>query len=281
MSGETKSNGRKNKLDKFYTTKETVSKCLKMIDLLSYDCVIEPSAGNGSFSDEIPGCFAYDINPENKNIKQADWLKLDKNIFKAFKNILVIGNPPFGVQNNLAIKFFNESASFCDTIAFILPKSFRKNSIKNKLNLYFHLKKELLLDGDCFLINGKKYSVPCTFQIWEKSTQKRKKSKNKMTTPFFDFIKKNEGIPDIRIQRVGGNAGKAHLSLDGSAQSNYFIRNNTILSNEELVKKINNLYFPNIKNTVGPKSLSKTELIEVIEEELNTNLCKKIDNEEN
>lgn len=279
MSGETKSNGRKNELDKFYTPKGIVYECLNLLDMSKYDCIIEPAAGNGSFSNEIPECFAYDIAPENENIQKADWLTLDKTIFKPYKNILVLGNPPFGVQNNLAIKFFNESASFCNSIAFILPKSFRKNSVKNKLNLFFHLKQELILEDNYFLINGQKYYVPCVFQVWEKSNHPRKKSKNKITTIFFDFVEKDSDNVDIRIPRVGGNAGKASLSLDGSAQSNYFIKNNTLLSNQQLVDEINNLDFLDIQNTVGPKSLSKTELITTIEKNLNPDIVKNNLNE--
>lgn len=275
MSGETKSNGRKNELDKFYTPKDVVYKCLNLLDMSKYDCIIEPSAGNGSFSNEIPGCFAYDIAPESENIQEADWLTLDKTIFKSYNNILVLGNPPFGVQNNLAIKFFNESASFCDSIAFVLPKSFRKSSVKNKLNLFFRLEQELVLEDNHFLINGQKYCVPCVFQVWKKSDQPREKNKNKATTDFFDFVEKDSENVDIRIPRVGGNAGKASLSLDGSAQSNYFIKNNTLLSNQQLVDEINNLDFLDIQNTVGPKSLSKTELITTIEKNFNPKILKK------
>ena len=38
----------------------------------------------------------------------------------------------------MAIKFFNYTAKFSQVIAFIIPKTFRKN-IQNKLDLNFHL----------------------------------------------------------------------------------------------------------------------------------------------
>lgn len=71
---------------------------------------------------------------------------------------------------------------------------------------------------------------------------------------------------DFRIQRVGGNAGKASFDLTKSPSSNYFIKNNTNLSNIDFVNLINSLSFPTISYTVGPKSLSKGELIAIIEE---------------
>jgi hypothetical protein len=80
----------------------------------------------------------------------------------------------------------------------------------------------------------------------------------------FSFVSKEEA--DFRVQRVGGNASKASLDLNKSASSNYFIKNNSNKTNEEFINFINNLKFPTIEFTVGPKSLSKREMIAVIEE---------------
>ena len=267
-TGTTKSLGKKNQFDKFYTKSSTIEECIRLLNLNEFDCIIEPSAGSGNFLQFLPHCMAYDIEPEGNNIVKADWLTLDKKQFNQYKNILVIGNPPFGVQNNLAIKFFNVSASFCDVIAFIVPLSFKKASIQNKLDLHFHLKQEYILPKKSFTLNGEDYDVPCVFQIWRKQEVLRKKKKMKTTTDLFEFVDKNTA--DFRIQRVGGNAGKASFNLDYSAQSNYFIKNKTKYTNEELVKIINSLKFPSIEFSVGPKSLSKGELIAVLEDAINS-----------
>lgn len=264
----TKSLGQKDTLDKFYTQKNIALDCINFIDNINlFDCIIEPSAGDGSFSKQIPNCLAYDIQPEGDNIQQADWLLLDKEQFKRYNNILVIGNPPFGQQNTLAVKFFNESSKIANVIAFILPLSFKKHSIQNRLNLNFHLIKEKILDKKSFTLDGKDYSVPCVFQVWEKKDIKRKPYQNKTTTELFDFVDKNNA--DFRIQRVGGNAGKASFDLNFSIQSNYFIKNKTCYSNEKLINIINQTIFPELEYTVGPKSLSKTELILTLEEKIN------------
>ena len=71
---------------------------------------------------------------------------------------------------------------------------------------------------------------------------------------------------DIRIQRVGGNAGKASLSLDGALSSNYFIKNISNLSNQQMADLINQCVFPSITDTIGTKTLSKGELIQKVEE---------------
>lgn len=264
--GTTKSQGNKHVLDKFYTKDEIVDECLKHLELSSYDCIIEPSAGNGSFSNKIVDVKAYDIQPENDSISEADWLKFDKSLFQGFKNILVVGNPPFGSQGTVAFKFMVESMKFADTIAFILPKGFKKISMKNRLPLNFHLTTEFDLPLKSFLLEGEDYSVPCVFQIWQKSDKLRTKIINKTTTSLFQFVKPDEA--DFKIQRVGGSAGKSSLNLNASVEVNYFLKNTSNMSTENLMKTINETTFPTIYDTTGPRSLSKGELIACLEQKL-------------
>ena len=136
MKGTTKSLGQKNKLDKFYTKSSIAKLCLSQLDLSQYDFILEPSAGNGSFSHLIPNCYAIDIEPESEDIIKQDFFLYEP---ENKNKILVIGNPPFGQQSNLALRFFNHAAEFADTIAFILPKSFKKISLQNQLDNYIHL----------------------------------------------------------------------------------------------------------------------------------------------
>lgn len=263
MKGTTKSNGQKDIFDRFYTKPEVALELLQHIDLEGYDVVIEPSAGAGAFSKNIKDCIAYDIVPNCEGVQQGDWFEVDKNLFKG--RTLIVGNPPFGQQNSIAVKFFNESA-FADTIAFIVPKSFKKDSVKNRLCLDFHLIKEIEINDNSFLLNGEEASVPCVFQIWSKNDEPRSRVRLRTTTNLFNFTTKDKA--DFRIQRVGGNAGKSFFDLDKSEQSNYFIENTSSMSNEDFVSLVNSLTFPSIEFTVGPKSLSKGELIAIIEEEL-------------
>lgn len=263
MPRETKSNGQKDIYDRFYTPDTTVDKCLSLLDLNAYDLIIEPSAGNGSFSKKIPNCLAFDIAPAAKGITCADWLAIDKTQFKG-NHILVCGNPPFGEQGRKAIAFFNSSADFCHTIAFILPLSFKKISIQNNLNLFFHLKHEFILEDNTFYLGEKNINVPCVFQIWEKQKAPREKVVFKTTSSLFEFT--TPEYADFRVQRVGGNAGHASLDLNRAASSNYFLKNLSNMSTDDFITLINNLTFPTISYTVGPKSLPKGELIYIIEE---------------
>ena len=265
--GTTKSKGQKEINDKFYTKSDISKLCIDMLNLSEFDLIIEPSAGNGSFSKQINNCIAYDLVPEDESIIQQDFFELDITQFND-KKVLTIGNPPFGVQNNLAISFFNKAAKYSDTIAFILPKSFMKESIQRKLDLSFHLEKFIELPYNSFLLNGEEYGVNCVFQVWKKKNIKRIVKKKNFCYSYIEFGNVNDF--DFIVRRVGGNAGKAYILKEGetvSTQSNYFIKNKTSLSNEALVDIINGIKMDAVNYSVGPRSLSKIELIEYLEEE--------------
>ena len=73
----------------------------------------------------------YDLEPENDEIIKQDYLNFDyTGIADEFNKTHIIGNPPFGRQSSLAIKFIKKSVTYCDSISFILPKSFKKESLK-------------------------------------------------------------------------------------------------------------------------------------------------------
>ena len=113
------------KLDKYYTPLEISKYCIeKTFEILKGEEIseiIEPSAGAGSFSNQIENCIAYDIKHEGENIIEQDFLTLDLS-YK--KGRMFIGNPPFGPGSNLARKFLIKCAKLGDYISFILPLSF-------------------------------------------------------------------------------------------------------------------------------------------------------------
>lgn len=122
-------NSSKLHLDKYYTpvvlAKYCIDKTYEIIGKENISDIIEPSAGNGSFSSQIDGCIAYDIEPEEKNITKQDYLELEMG-YK--KGRLIIGNPPYGSRNILSVKFFKKSIQIADYIGFILPISQLNNS---------------------------------------------------------------------------------------------------------------------------------------------------------
>ena len=258
--GLTKSGGQKHALDKFYTNPDIAKKCIGLVDIDRYDVVIEPSAGNGSFSSQIENCIAFDIHPESSSIIKQDWLQYQA-IRDGSKKTLVIGNPPFGQQNSVAVQFINHAAQFADTVAFILPRSFGKESVQRRLDPYLHLRKELVLPADSFSLDGELMDVPCVFQIWDYKPEKRL-STSELLYKGFSFVKKDEN-PDLFMQRIGGNAGKVGKNcVNRSISSNYFIKiDKNVVKIDEFVEIANKLVLPSRDLTVGPRSISKNEFV--------------------
>lgn len=260
--------------DKFYTKPLVAAELLNLLVLDNFSLIIEPSAGSGNFIREIkkkhPALTVrgYDLNPEDKGefgILKKDFLQ--ENVTEP-GNILSIGNPPFGKQCSLAVKFFNKCADFSEQIAFILPKSFKKLSIQNRLHKHFHLKTQLDLEEDSFEFMGKSYKVPCVFQVWEKRTEKRTDVPKVLSNSFYDFCKKDDN-PHFAIQRVGSKAGKVKTyETTLNLQTHYFFKYFGDKSLTELTEKLSFLEFPTSNDTVGPKSISKQEITKKLNEKI-------------
>lgn len=260
---------RRNTVDKFYTKPDIVEICIaKIKEILPIcnvnDLMIEPSAGNGAFISGIKTLTNhyrfYDIDPENIEIAKQDYLDLDISLFQdRYQKIHCLGNPPFGRQSSTAIQFIKKSATYCDSISFILPKSFKKDSLKKHFPLKFHLLYEMDVADNSFLVDGSTHDVPCVFQIWQKRDYNRD-IVQKIEPSNFVFVNQFEN-PEISFRRVGVNAGTIDTNTnEKSGQSHYFIKFTNGKSVEENINMLKQITY-DFNNTVGPKSISKQELI--------------------
>lgn len=251
-------------LDQFYTSPQIAQRCFeKLLEKLDSDIkdtlFIEPSAGDGAFSDLLLNKCSFealDIDPKKEYIKRQDFFQFEA---PSHSRIVVVGNPPFGKNSSLALRFFNKSAEFAHLIAFVLPATFKKMSLQNKMDMNFHLIHEEDTPSNSFIFEGNSYDVPCVFQIWEKRQSKREAIITPKTT---DFAFVNNALDcDIAFQRVGANAGKitiAPLCHDKNPNSHLFIKFRT--------KKIMHAFikcdFTRHKlSTAGCPSISKSEIL--------------------
>jgi len=251
----------RNTIDKFYTNPKIVNKYVDIFKpyIEKGDLIIEPSAGSGVWTTPLRmfNLIAFDIQPEGDGIQQIDFLDVDLYAFES--NLHFIGNPPFGRQSSLAKKFIKHicSCNKTKTIAFILPKSFKKNSYKKVFPPNYHLEYQDDVEKDAFLANGKSYDVPCVFQIWVKKNINRI-IPPKLEPKGFIFVKKEEN-PDYSLRRVGVYASRISKDIkDKSPQSHYFIK---LEKNKDLFMVKYQMIEWEHDNTVGPKSISKQEFI--------------------
>lgn len=248
-------------MDKFYTCDEVVDDILckinEHITPTENDLVLEPSAGNGAFLNKMKyvNIIALDIQPEADNIQSGDFFEYT--IPTNYDKIHVIGNPPFGRNGSLALKFMKHAMKFSESVSFVLPRSFMKDSFLMRIPSGFELVHNEVLPRDSFLKDGVVYNVPCVFQIWIKNPSHIVAFKNAEPRGY-KFVKKDEQH-DIAFRRVGGRSGMI-TSATESCNINcfYFIKFERDFDIEALQK----ISWDDCRdNTAGPRSISKRELI--------------------
>lgn len=233
---------KKDFLDKFYTNPIIAKICIeKLKGFITADSsdefiLIEPSAGNGSFSNQI-NCIALDIEPEasdfqgksNEHIIHQDFLSYI--IPKG--NVCIFGNPPFGERNSLSKAFITHSLNSAKIIAFILPEVFDKVTYQKIFPTEWCLVDKLDLPDKSFLLNQQSYHVPCVFQIWVKKdllisrnwkgNDLRKTIITRSETDDFSIVSKHEN-PKIDI------INRSDLFVFGASPKKY-IEPNLVMSN--------------------------------------------------
>ena len=162
--------------DQFFTPDTTAKYCFsKFLEVLkkynNYEdyIFIEPSAGNGCFLKILPldKRIGLDIEPKFHEIIKQDYLSWTPNENKKY---VVIGNPPFGLRGQLALKFINHSSNFADYVCFILPQLFESDGkgVPRKRVTGLNLIHSEKLNTDFENPDGNTIKVQCIFQIWSK-----------------------------------------------------------------------------------------------------------------
>ncbi|CAB4342122.1 unannotated protein [freshwater metagenome] len=177
---------------------------------------LEPSAGTGAFikalqRQNIVDVIAMDIEPHFAKVKRQDFLTWQPNV----SGLVAIGNPPFGRNNSLSIPFFNKAAQVCDTIAFIVPRSWRKWSVTNRLDLNFHLAHDIDLDINYVDVNGAdvyaKNNLQTCLQVWQRQNDVRQK----VVIAETDLLSKcSPQEADIAIRVFGYGCGEVMTNFD-------------------------------------------------------------------
>jgi hypothetical protein len=250
--------------DKFYTKDAIAEKYYSIFiehmkkENIYFDIILEPSAGNGSFFKLLPidKRLGIDILPEFDGIIKGDFLNF---VPSSNKKYIVIGNPPFGRVSSLAVKFFNKSALFSQAIGFIVPRTFKRNSIKNRLNNYFHLIYEENIPNNSFYPS---MQAKCVFQIWIKKDYVRNKIELNDSTTDFSFCS-NSIEADFALRAYGSNCGqivKDNLS-ELAIRSWHFIKCN--INSTIVIEKLKKLDYSISKDTVRQDSIGRKELVDL------------------
>lgn len=178
MAGNTRVTGK----EQYYTPPSTaafvVDRLLSKKPQLVHSPWLEPAGGTGTFIEvlkqrSITNIESYDIEPHHNDVRSGNFIeqKLTN------KDYVAIGNPPFGRNNALSVPFFNKCAEVSSVICFIVPCSWRKWSVTNRLDLNFHLVDDYNLHINYVNVDGVALSdnshLRTCVQTWEWRDQQR------------------------------------------------------------------------------------------------------------
>lgn len=258
--------------EQFYTPRALASQLVSLaesvIPSFTQRSFLEPAGGNGSFIHAlqaigIKNITAVDLYPKHNLVRRQNFLEFTPNR----NDLVTVSNPPFGRNNALAIPFFNHAASFSDYICFLVPRSWRKWSVHNRLDSRFHK----LLDEEIFVAYEDEKGVPVSqanalrtcFQVW----QRRDTERAKVVVPDNGLVQKvSPDQAQLAIRVFGYGCGKVLMEFEPK-------KNTTLMylraKDQLVVRLLPELDYQRFsKNTAYTEALALTEINFLLNEKM-------------
>lgn len=215
-------NKRKNTAEQFYTLPEVANDfAAQVVSAYGKNAFyLEPCGGRGAFVDSLIGLgvpaaniLSFDIEPLHPLVSRRDFLKDPVEVPPGF---IALTNPPYGRACSLATKFFNRCAALeARAIAFLIPSSFHKVAISDRLDLRYEMKSHRKAPPVSYYTDAggtdDRGRLSTEFQIWEKAREKRIKRKY-LRHPWLEFVAWGDvqkGAPyDFCIRTHGSGCGQ-------------------------------------------------------------------------
>jgi predicted RNA methylase len=258
--------------EQYYTPKplalELVAQIEKVIGSLAGKTVLEPAGGTGAFIEAVQAIgvtrvISFDIEPLHELVSVGDFLEQE---IKE-RNLITISNPPFGRNNSLSIPFFNHAAKVSDAICFIVPRSWRKWSVTNRLDLGFELALDLDIDIDYvdaagMPLSNKNHLATC-FQIWKKADAPRGLVR---VTDKGIIEKVSPELADVSLTIFGYGCGKVKTQFEPVPNTTQMFLK---LSHPQALAALESVdYSKFFKNTAYTEALSLQEINYLLNEEI-------------
>lgn len=216
-------------VDAFYTKPSVAKGCVRnLLEHIGDGPIefVEPSAGSGAFVDALLGSGGFKGAGRDvvaMDIQDSSHLRVGRRDFfewdppsGADVPRCVFGNPPFGKNASTAVKFFNRAAELAQVVAFIVPRSFLKPGMENKLDRRFEKVEQLDVPPASFEFEGKDRDVPTVWQVWKllPGDKIRPKRSTKIDLGRVEFGNPGWDETDMMIQRVGQRAGQVYWNKE-------------------------------------------------------------------
>jgi predicted RNA methylase len=258
--------------EQYYTPKplalELVTQIEKVLGSLAGKTILEPAGGTGAFIDAVQAkgvanVISFDIEPLHELVSLGDFL--EQEIKES--NLITVSNPPFGRNNSLSIPFFNHAAKVSDAICFIVPRSWRKWSVTNRLDLGFELALDLDIDIDYVdavgtPLSSKNLLATC-FQVWKKADSPRGLVR---VTDKGIIEKVSPELADVSLTIFGYGCGKVKTQFEPVANTTQMFLK---LKHPQALAALESVdYSKFFKNTAYTEALSLQEINYLLNEEI-------------
>ena len=258
--------------EQYYTPKplalELVEHIENVLGSLAGKTILEPAGGTGAFIDAVQAkgvanVISFDIEPLHELVSLGDFL--EQEIKES--NLITVSNPPFGRNNSLSIPFFNHAAKVSDAICFIVPRSWRKWSVTNRLDLGFELALDLDIDIDYVdavgtPLSSKNLLATC-FQIWKKADAPRGLVR---VTDKGIIEKVSPELADVSLTIFGYGCGKVKTQFEPVANTTQMFLK---LKHPQALAALESVdYSKFFKNTAYTEALSLQEINYLLNEEI-------------
>lgn len=207
--------------EQYYTPQDLATGILERVVQISNASYskpfLEPAGGTGSFMKAAQSLgfkeiYGFDIEPKHPEVKKANFLSEPLELSGA----VCVTNPPFGRNNSLSIPFFNRAAMYSDVIAFIVPRSWRKWTVLNRLDDSFELIDDWDLEIDYVDELGQNThgigNLRTCVQVWRRLETT---SRLKVTVTNHGFIEKaSPKDADVAFTLFGYTCGKVETDFE-------------------------------------------------------------------
>ena len=259
--------------EQFYTPQDLALSLTQQIEPLVGGLkgkqVIEPAGGTGAFvkaAKELgaTGVLSFDIEPKAEGVQLGNFLEAN---LAGIKDAITISNPPFGRNNSLSIPFFNKAAKHSEYIAFIVPRSWRKWSVINRLDRNFHLihDQDLSIDyvDDLGEMVWQKSSLRTCFQLW----QRKEIQRDLIKVQDLGLVSKvSPEEADVAITVFGYSCGLVRTEFDRKPNSTVMFLK---LHDDRVLPALGKVDFSKFyRNTAYTEALSLQEIRFLLNEEI-------------
>ena len=141
--------------------------------------------------------------------------------------VVVVGTPPFGADGTAPLALINHAARFADYVAVLVPASFARNDMKDRVDPFLDLVFEQTFPEQLAIIDGILEPVRVVFQIWEKKARARFDREEVGSHGDFEFVSDRKDA-DLLVRGRGPDIGQVvdvpMTSVAGVTGGDFYVR---------------------------------------------------------